>query len=156
MVGQGNWACLLLGCLFVLGCGKGAGNGRAAERPETIKRLTHLLVLYAQCTTLNQGKTPRSDAEFKALLKRVPKERFAAQHLPDVEALFVSPRDHRPYVIEYARAARGADPTNPLEDQTGPPFAYEQTGVKGKRLVVFTGGQTEEVDEARAKELQLK
>jgi hypothetical protein len=67
---------------------------------------------------------------------------------PDLNALFVSPRDNQPYVVRY-----DLDRSQLMPGPTMPIIAYEQTGVNGNRYVADMVGGVREVDETKFREL---
>ncbi len=64
--------------------------------------------------------------------------------------MFVSNRDHEPFVIYYKMLLTAPDANG------GPALAHEKTGVDGKRLVALVTTRVEEVDEERLSELVPK
>ena len=95
----------------------------------------------------HRGQPPANEAEFRTFVEKEGPSLLEQFALKDVSSLFVSSRDNQPYVILYG----------PLSGPPGPAgqpvFAYEKTGVGGKRMVASGLGAVEEVDEARFKEL---
>ncbi len=126
------------------GCGKG-------NRPSTDilkSNLKPLVALYNQYRGGHQGKAPANEAEFKKFIGALGQERLAPlTGGKDMESLFTSPRDKKPYVIRYGQQA--AAPGAPAEPSV---LAYEQEGVGGKRLVITTLGEIQELDEAQWKQ----
>lgn len=138
--------CLVLGmCALALGCGR--SRRQAAAREES--RLKPLALLYGQFTGRNRGNPPASEAQFKEFIRSRGPEQLASFGVDDVDELFVSERDGKPYVVLYGEAAQG----NPPGPAGAPVIAYEQEGVGGKRFVASSMGAVEEVDEARFREL---
>jgi hypothetical protein len=138
---------LALGCLLAAGC----GSRPPALNPEQ----AHLVNLSLACglyMSKHQGAMPPNEASFKKFLETVPaKERAARGVTGDVKSMFVSPRDNKPYVVRYGLKTSGVP--MPGKEEV---IAYEQTGSGGQRYVAFESGRTDEVDEARFKQLVPK
>ena len=132
--------------LFV-GCSSGQKN--LAEQQSNMKPLG---ILLAQFASQHQGQAPASEAEFKAWLKSLPANQLSvmAGGKTDVDALFVSTRDNKPYVIRYGKEAQSGPRGGPAGD---PVVIYEQEGVGGRRFVGTLMGAVEAVDEAQFKQL---
>ncbi|MGI8981149.1 MAG: hypothetical protein ACR2FY_18130 [Pirellulaceae bacterium] len=132
---------LVAGCL---GCGTPGESNR--EREDS--GLKPLAIFYGRFVPQHQGKPPKDEAEFKAYLKEPQnaeelKETF---NIADIEAMFISSRDKKPYIVIYG-------PTSGEGPAGAPVVAYEQIGLEGKRFVASTMGAVEEVDEARFKQM---
>jgi hypothetical protein len=123
--------------LLIAGCSKPEGPPPPSADELHIKNIG---ILFQRATGNNRGKSPKDEASFKKVLESIDDE--IAQDMkidpkkPD--AIFTSPRDGKPYILRFK----------------GPGvLAYEQVGKGGKRLVVHTTMQVEDVDEAKLKEL---
>lgn len=145
-----RWRCLLVGLLIsslvglpVLGCSPG---GRASA-PMQESPLKPLGLLYGQFMGQNQGRPPASEEEFKVFIRERGMGMLKQFNVPDVDSLFISPRDKQPYVVVYG------EPKGPPALAGQPVIAYERVGVGGKRWVANSLGTVEEVDEARFREL---
>ena len=133
-------------CVAPVGCG-GSQRQSASQEQSNLKPL---VILYGHCKGQNRGEPPASEAALKQFIQSLSAEELARWGVTDVDSLFTSPRDGKPYVILYGDAAKSG--------AAGPGYpqvvAYEQEGVGGKRLVGSSpGDMVEEVDEARFKEL---
>lgn len=130
---------LVAGFLFAsLGCGP-VGNPNREQEESGLKPIA---LFYAQFIPQHQGKPPKNEAEFKAFLKE-PKnaERLQKEfHVTDIDAMFISKRDHKQYIVIYG-------PTSGEGPAGQPVVAYEQEGVDGKRFVASKLGAVEEVDD---------
>src|SRR5436190_1123516 len=123
-------------CLSVL-----AGCGAPSTHVTGEDNLRALAKYYGQYQGQHQGKTPPGEKPFKEFIQK--KDPGAK-----VDELFVSQRDHEPFVVLYNQKVGMPDPN------TGAPvIAYEKTGVSGKRMVARSTTAVEEVDEAKFKEL---
>jgi hypothetical protein len=109
--------------------------------------LKALAVCYGRFLAQHRGTPPKSEAEFKEFIQKMP-----ADQLPggssDPNSLFVSPRDNQPYVVRY-----DLDRSQLMPGPKMPIIAHEQTGVDGKRYVADIVGQVKEVEEAEFNEL---
>ena len=114
----------------------GCGYGPPADPAIQASNLKPLAVLYGQYAGQNRGQNPPNEQAFKAFVK----SRVASQ--AEADALFISSRDKKPYVIRYGGASSVPGPGVPI-----PVVAYEQEGVSGKRYLATALGGVEEVDE---------
>jgi len=131
--------------LACLGCG---GPGGEASRAREESGLKPLALFYARFVPQHQGKPPKDEAEFKAYLNEPQnlEELQKVFNVPNADAIFVSGRDKKPYVVIYG-------PTSGEGPAGQPVVAYEQEGVNGKRFVASKMGAVEEVDEARFRKM---
>jgi hypothetical protein len=119
-------------CVIPLGCGSGARKAEE-QMQSNLRPLAHFYNRYVQ---ENRGRAPANEEEFKQFIRSRPSQDLADQGVTDVESLFVSSRDNKPYVVIYG----GQAPSDVV--------AYEQEGVGGKRFVATNLGGVEELDEA--------
>jgi hypothetical protein len=144
----------------------GCSGGGGTPQPETEIHLKKLAGLYMKYVQTHQGRGPKSEAEFKEFGK--------AQNTPDLDSMFVSPRDNQPYTIIYNLSVipqTGAGPGGPggPPGGKGPPggpgskggtpikpppgagrpriMAHEKVGVGGKRYIADLGGRVAEISE---------
>jgi hypothetical protein len=137
---------LLAGSLvsaLLIGCSQG-GRESAPLQESTIKPLA---MLYGQFTGQNQGRPPANEEEFKRFIRERGMGTLKQFNIPDVDSLFISPRDKQPYVVIYGQ------PKGPPALAGQPVVVYEKVGVGGKRYVASSLGAVEEVDETRFREL---
>jgi hypothetical protein len=66
----------------------------------------------------------------------------------NIDAAFVSDRDHEPLVVMYGMAVSG------ITGDSKQVVAHEKTGTNGKRLVVFLSTKVDYVDEAELERLK--
>jgi len=139
--------------LTLTGCGSGTQMASAPEGRERIERLKGLIQMYQQ---QNNGQMPKDEATFKAWLTKIPanmqqtlRESLKVQRLDE---LMISPRDNKPYVINYKAPGlmmMGGKPGKPTGDKPMLTWvAYEADGVGGKRWVVDLYGSAVEMDDA--------
>lgn len=103
-------------------------------------------MLFGQYTSGHQGQGPRDESDFKAFIK----QRVPGLSADEVDALFVSPRDQKPYVIMY-KVRMGPIPS------TGTPIvAHEETGVEGKQMAADFLGGVQELDKAEIEKRLVK
>jgi hypothetical protein len=137
-----------LGCIglsFALsGCGSSQKAYGEDEGLKNMQRLSQLLNLHR---VKNMGRLPASDEAFKQFLKTVKPEELQNFGITvDVDSCLVSPRDKKPYVINYkAVAGTPPPPTKPGERPTAglggrQLLAWEQEGSGGKRYVLYAEG----------------
>jgi hypothetical protein len=128
--------------LFLSGGCSGPGRSNQAEESSSLKPLA---TFYGKFVNQHRGNPPGSEAEFKAFLKE-PKNAESLRlefQVADVDAMFVSPRDHQPYAVIYGSLPRLPGPGG------APVVAHEKTGIEGKRFVASALGAVEEVDETK-------
>ena len=131
---------LFLSFVLAVGCGPTQVPQKPASRH--IQNLARGYLAYKA----SKGKPPPDEKDFKAFLAKLPPERAKPVGLEDgnVDSLFVSPRDGKPYVVSY-KAGMGRAP-----------IIHEQEGKNGKRQVAYPTGQVDEIDEARFRQLVPK
>ena len=137
----GRWVCAWFCAFLLAGC-----EGQAP--PPTVQEvhLKELAVLFGQYTSSHQGQGPKDESDFKAFIK----QRWPKLSQEQVDALFVSPRDQKPYVIMY-KVRMGAIPS------TGTPIvAHEEVGVEGKHFAADFLGGVEELDKAEIERRLVK
>jgi len=122
---------------LLVGCSNSAQE--AAQESSNIKPLA---LFYGQYVGRHQGTPPPNEAEFKAFVKE-NQATVQGLTIADADALFVSSRDNKPYVVIYGAASGPPGPGNQ------PVVIYEQEGVNGMRYVSSSLGAVEEVDEAK-------
>lgn len=132
---------ILWALLALPGCGK-----RPDPTIQAIDRsnLRSMMKLYTRYIAQNRGQRPASEEEFKAFVNQIPQDDLAKMGIRDVQSVFVSERDNKPYVLRLGQP--GGPPSMG-------PVAYEQEGKDGKRFVALATGRIEEVDEAGFKKL---
>lgn len=139
------WSLFAGVCLLALGCG---GAQRQAEQREE-SRLKPLALFYGQFTGQHRGNPPADEAQLKDFIRSQGPEALASFQVKDVDGLFLSERDGKPYVVLYGDAAK----SNPPGPAGAPVVAYEQEGIGSMRFVASSMGAVEEVDEPRFREL---
>jgi hypothetical protein len=102
--------------------------------------------MYGRFISSNAGRGPKDEAELKAFIKSRPSVELSNLNASDVESLFVSSRDKKPYKLKFD--------TKPLvPGQSANIFAWEQDGINGKRFVAGTLGEILEVDQEKFRQL---
>ncbi len=127
---------LLLLTISFAGCGGGEPIVVAQPIDKTRGNLMSLSSAYHQYCTAN-GKGPASAKELQPLLGK------------DVDAddTLKSGRDNQPFIVHW-----GVDLNqDPAWAKSAGVLAYEKQGANGKRWVLFTMGNTEEMSEAELK-----
>ncbi len=103
-----------------------------------------------QFSSQHQGKGPADETQFKAFIEKLSESQRKSFNIKDVNTLFVSGRDGKPYVILYGGKKNAApSPKGPSGAQV---IGYEQVGSGGRRYVASALGAVEEVDEATFKQ----
>jgi hypothetical protein len=127
--------------LLLLFVGLGCSSPPAPNAPERVP-LRHLAILYGKYRNAHRGAPPRDEADFKKFITGLDPAQLSAAGVSaaEVDTLFVSPRDGQPYEVRYN------DP--PQADRPAAVVA-EKVGKGGKRMVAYSTGQVDEVDEAQ-------
>ena len=138
---QGAIALVLLG--VVAGCGdKGRPNQAQEDSP-----LKPIALFYGEYQ--HRGQPPASEAEFKAFLKdpKIAERLNKDFKITDIDKMFVSPRDNKPFVIYYGTMSKNSGSGG------APVVGYEQQGVNGKRFVASALGGVAELDDAEFRKM---
>jgi hypothetical protein len=131
---------ILLGLVLVAGCG---GSTETAIPPAEsyVKELT---IIYGGYTSARGGKRPTTQDEFKAYVVKTLSAGHDKKTPEEIEQLLKSPRDNQPYKFVLGGSDAGA-----MGQQS--PVLYEAVGVEGKRVVGYSLGKIELLDEAQFK-----
>jgi hypothetical protein len=146
-VPQGETLWLLLSVLVLsvslgAGCSKG---GSTAETEDRMRKLLPAVFDYLEAAS-KQPTGPPNDAGFKTYLAGLSKQKLADLRITNTEEVLTSPRDQKPFVINYALSLSGGSA----------PAIWEQTGAGGRRYVLYQDGKAEEVDDETFNKLMLK
>jgi hypothetical protein len=113
--------------------------GCAEERPSEQSDLQLLSVMYGQYRSSHRGELPKDEKQFQSFIANERGHVLTNSGISNVDALFVSRRDGKPYVVKYQNTKDW-----PLEEMV----AYEQAGEGGVRQVANDmGGVMELTDE---------
>jgi hypothetical protein len=139
-------ALLLAWCMTAGGCNRRQDPAAvvAAMNDSNIRRVANL---YTAFQLRNGGRGPKNEAEFKQFIQqKMSKQKLAMMQVDpnDVEGLFRSERDGKPFTVRYG-VSGGLTSTAPV--------VFEQEGRDGMRQVAFTNGPVEDVNDARYGEL---
>lgn len=145
------WLGTLGACLFIAGCGQ-KPTGAQDEGEANMRRMMRLLTKHQQT---HMGRLPTNDDDLKKWAKTLKKEDLDLLQITDLEAVYISPRDKKPYVVNY----KVSDPTRysatkKKDAKTGKQIlVHEQDGSGGKRYVALSqGGSIELMPDAEFKE----
>lgn len=109
------------------------------------EHLRPLAVLYGKFLSSNMGKPPADEKAFRDFIKTLPATELETYGVKEVESIFTSTRDNKPYVLVFN--ATSANPGEPVV------VAYEQEGLAGKRYVATSLGEVKLVDLAELQKL---
>lgn len=140
--------CLLSLCFGLTGIGCGDSGRQGPTDPVTYKHLQNVVEMYQQYAEAKK-RTPPNETALKEFIQALPAEK--KQRLADggdMDKLFVSPRDGKPYEIRYNYTR--------FNRMTGQPIAWEQQGVNGSRYVGLAMGYVEEYTDERFDELKKR
>jgi hypothetical protein len=123
------------------------GCGSTDVDPATAESLKGLAGLYVQYSMTHQNVGPPNEETLKKYARSLDTLTLAGAGVERarLDEYFVSPRDKQPLKVLY-----GTGVTN--LGRSAPMVAHEQTGVRGKKLVVYANNRIEELDEAGLKQ----
>jgi len=121
----------------------GCSNRGGADSQDSNLRV--LVALYNRFMQNSGGQPPKNKEQFVNFIRDKGQRILELGKIKDVNSIFVSQRDHQPYLLLYGKQA--------LRQRTAGLVACEQVGAAGKRLVGYSQGSVEELDESRFKEL---
>jgi hypothetical protein len=110
--------------------------GCAEKPPAEESDLRLLSVMYGQFRASHRGELPQDEKEFKNFIANERGHVLTNSGISNVDALFVSQRDGKPYVVKYRSTKDWL-----LEEMV----AYEQTGEDGVRQVANDMGRVMEL-----------
>lgn len=117
--------------LVLAGCG--------SEPPSEQSHLRLISVMYGQFRASHRGELPQNEKQLKEFITNENGQALTNAGVANVDELFVSTRDGKPYVVRYQNTKDW-----PLEGMV----AYEQVGEGGVRQVANDlGGLTELTEE---------
>jgi len=132
--------------VFLLGCS--AQPPMTTSDPPAKLRLDRLLDFYRKHLD-EKKKPPQDEASFKEYIRGLPDDQKQGFGMtPNVDDLFVGPRDNKPYVIRYKVKFSASGDTEAI--------AWESTATDGIRYVALSVGYVQEYDEERFAELKKK
>jgi hypothetical protein len=116
------------------------GCGPASETP-ALPNTSHIQLLAGlyNKAARDLGRYPKNEQELKQTIGKMDVN-LEAMELSSIDEVYLSERDGQPLVIVLPPTPTGV-------------IAHEQTGVDGKRLVAFSLGNVQEVDESQFREL---
>jgi hypothetical protein len=127
-----------------LGCGgcQQATGARDADNKE-LQQLGNQFMEFFRA----QGKTPADEDEFKQFIAAgMTDVKRKILGITDINKLFVSPRDGKPFVVRYGMKISSAPPTSSAETVlNGDVIAYEAAGSGGYRHVFSSLGELTEL-----------
>ena len=121
--------------VLVAGCSHDTSG--VARQESNLKKLA---LFFGQYQGQHRGAWAADEKSLKDFI-RAQEMMLKSQEITDVDGLFVSERDHQPYVILYGGELGTDGPGG------SPVVAYEKQGVAGKRYVASSLGAVEEVDD---------
>jgi hypothetical protein len=120
-----------------------SSNGASANGADP--NLAMLTKIYVDHMNAHQGNPPKDEAAFKDYIRQHSAHRLKGADMNELDALFVSTRDHQPLVFIYGISA---DPR-----RQSAVIGYEQSTIGGRRTIGYRYGTAELVDDARFTEL---
>ena len=136
---------LLLAALGVAAGGCGPKVTPVEREPEGREEMRRLVSLYSTYRSTNNGPPANAD-QLKAWAKKQGGAKLKEMaETDDLDKIFVSPRDHQPFVVLPMNTATARGPMIVI--------AYEKQGLNGQRYVASAQGSIFEADDARFREL---
>lgn len=139
------WPGAVVAFVLCAGCGTPKSGPIAPEQTA----LSWLGTMYGMYIGQHGGETPKSADDLRKFVEKTVKpDTLSRLKVSNVEGLFVSPRDGKPYVlVSYAKLPP------PVGGQPAPIALCEAEGQGGKRAVAFVGGNTQQVTEQELQKL---
>ena len=140
MLGRGriHVAAISLVLATVAGCGKPEASAKSGG-----PRMGTLVSMHNRMETTT-GRLPPNEEAFKKFITENGAPMLERVGVTSVDELFISERDGQPFVVTYGKYPTG---------MTEKIVAYEKNGSDGQRLVGYSIGAVELVDEARFREM---
>lgn len=130
-----------LGWLVLASLPLGCDTGPSVEDLSVHSRLKGVATMYGRYTAKHRGQTPKNQQEFEKFLASVNPSEFANFGATSPAELLVSPRDGKPFIVNYGASADPPSPTNP------PAIIAEESPVEGGvALGVTSVGEVRELD----------
>jgi hypothetical protein len=134
-----DWLVIVALLSALPGCGRGGGGESSGGGAIQYRKVRAMTNLYGEYYSQHRGQAPASEQAFRQYL--ATKQDVLEDSELTVDQMFASPRGTGPLVWVYGQA--------PPTGELGIYFAYEQTPVDGKRLLIGNLGVYEEVDDAK-------
>jgi len=125
-----------------------SGCGHSSSTDTKDSNLRVLVALYSLFVKDSGGQPPQNKEQFINFIHAKGQRILDLGKIKDVNSIFISQRDHQPFLLLYGKQAQG--------QKTAGLVACEQVGVAGKRLVGYSLGGVEELDESRFKNLGFR
>lgn len=137
--------CVVGVAVALAGCGAPKTGPVAAEQTS----LGWLGTMYGMYIGQHGGQTPKSIDDLRKFVDKTMKpEMLTRLNVQNIDALFVSPRDGKPYVlVSYAKLPP------PTGGQPAPLVLYEAEGQGGQHAAAFLGGNTRQVSDQELQQL---
>jgi hypothetical protein len=145
-----RWRWLLRGVFFpaALVCLTAPGCLKSSTHDQAPLNLRKLATYYGQFQAQHRGQPPANEAEFKNFIRSFLGEVGAAPTAKELDALFLSERDGKPYVILYGKTG------SQLEVGGMTAMGYECNGKNGKRWAANSLSGIEELDETHFRDIK--
>lgn len=130
---------LLMAAALAVGCSDQVARQVAAMNDTNLKKVSSLYRFYQY---RNGWQGPKDAAALRAFVEQAPPKKLEMMQVDPAQfdSFLISERDGQPAKVRWGVAI------GPTDVQ---PLVFEATGVNGRRIVVFSNAQTEEVDAAR-------
>ncbi len=130
---------LLMAAALATGCSDQVARQVAAMNDTNLKKVSSLYRFYQY---RNGWQGPKDAAALRAFVEKAPPQKLEMMQVDPArfDSFLISERDGQPAKVRWGVAI------GPTDVQ---PLVFEAEGVGGKRIVVFSNAQTEEVDAAR-------
>lgn len=137
------------------------------EQPinETAKRLRILSQMMLRHAAAHKGDMPKDEKALREFVKTIPEQERSGMDLKNIDDLFISPGDNKPFIIKYGLKpnfsvmsggansgsygkvgpGKGGSPTTSAARPDMPLMATESSGAR--RYVLFVTGEIRQMDE---------
>jgi hypothetical protein len=131
---------LILALIILSGCPKDKATDLFdSVNGSNVQRLANLYCVYQAA---HDFKGPKDEQQFRQFISEMPESRlkYYSVDTSQLDQLFVSERDQKPFIIRWELKAKSRQGLVPL--------VFEQQGVDGKYMIGFSSFEVREVDRA--------
>jgi hypothetical protein len=130
-------------CAIVAATLTGCRTGGEIEQPPVESYVKELTILYGGYTATNRGLPPKTYEDFKKYVVKSLSAGESPKTPAEIDKLLISPRDNQPY-----KFVMQSDKVAP---STQAPVLYEAVGVDGMRVVAYSLGKIELLNDEQLK-----
>jgi len=144
-----RWAAAQLSLILVAACSVTGCREQTGPIAQEQTNLSWLGSMYGMYIGAHQGQPPQTIEELqKFVAQRTTADELSRLKASDVNQLFVSPRDGKPFeMVTYKTIPP------PVGGEPPPVVLYEAVGQNGERAVAFLGGNTQVLTESELSQM---